>query len=164
MNWKNCRQMICMFMQSIILLFFISMGFHSCCKDKHCYGADDLKEIWLYNFASYEIDSVFFVSYKKGSDFRNVIDSFRVPRADSMGYGSYYMYLYGEKITTNNDYKIYFTKINKIYQIMNFKTSESKCNNCSYSIIWYDFTRLDGYEINGKFKSINNISIDKDTD
>jgi len=47
---------------------------------------------------------------------------------------------------------------------MGFKTSKSECNSCSPWFIKDYYTRLDGYEINGKFKSLGYIEIDKNAD
>ncbi len=158
MIWIKGKPIILQGILAIILWLLISIGINSCCPMIMCVGADDLEDIFLMNFASAETDSVFVVAYKKGSDFRTVLDSFMVPRTDSVNTVRYDLFLGGKKISTSNDNKIYFTKVSKIYKISGFKTSEAKCKNC------YDFKRLDGYEINGKFKSLGYIEIDKDTD
>ena len=132
---------------------------NSCgCPAIKCMGANDLGDLFLLNFDSDETDSVFVVSYKKDSDFRTVLDSFMAPKSDFRDSVRYDLFLGGKKISTRNDNKIYFTRINKIYKISGFKTSEAECKNC------YNYTQLDGYEINGKFKSLGYLEIDKETD
>ncbi len=156
---KIGKQIIHQIILAIVLCLLISLGINSCgCPMIKCIGADDLEDIFLMNFASNETDSVFVVSYKKGSDFRTMLDSFMVPKRDSLNSKRFDLFLGGKKISTSNDNKIYLTKANKVYKISGFKTSEAECKSC------YNYTRLDGYEINGKFKSLGYIEIDKDTD
>jgi hypothetical protein len=123
------------YLPGFILLFLIAIGLNSCCTEKYCLGADNLDEVFLENFNPSDIDSIFVFAYKKGSDFKTVVDSFMVAQCDSLTNIRYFMALGGNKINTGNDYQIYFTSINKYYKIMGFKTSKSECNSCSPSFI-----------------------------
>jgi hypothetical protein len=158
------KSITCLYLTGFILLFLIAIGLNSCCTEKYCLGADNLDEVILENFASSDMDSIFVVSYKKGSDFRTVVDSFMVTQCDSLTNTRYVMALGGKRMNAGSDYQIYFSSINKYYKIMGFRTSKSECNSCSPSFIKDNYTRLDGYEINGKFKSLGFIEIDKNAD
>jgi hypothetical protein len=163
----KCIQNRFLALQSIfvfILCIVSSMVMNSCCAKVYCTGADDLGDIYLMNFTSDEIDSVFVVSYEKGSDFKTVIDSFLVPRSDSINNGRFDLFLGGKKISAGNDNRIYILKANKIYKITGFRTSKAECNGCSISFIRDSYTQLNGYEINDKFKSLGYIEIDKSAD
>jgi hypothetical protein len=153
----------------IVLLTFISIVVNSCCTEKHCVGADDLENVFLLNFSESEVDSVFVVSYRKGSDFKTVADSFIVPKVilpnnDSLVNVRYDMFLWGKRINTDYDYRIIFSKINRAYRISGFKTSKDECNGCYPGFVKDYFKRLDGYEINGVFKNLGFIQIDKNID
>ncbi len=126
MNWIRGKSVIFQTTLAIIFFLLISIGINSCCTKVYCLGADDLGDIFLMNFASAETDSVFVVSYKKGSNYRTVIDSFMVPRSDSLSNVRYDLYLGEKKISTNSDNKIYFTRANKTYKISGFKTSTAE--------------------------------------
>lgn len=145
----------------LIFLPLILTGLNSCCTKRGCLGADQLDAVYLKNFAAIEVDSIFISSYKKDSDFKILTDSFMIERCDSFGNGNFYMFFNFKTIKMDNDYRIYFKKIDKVYQVKGFKTSKSECNDC---FIKDYYKRLDGYEINDKFKSLGFIEIDKDFD
>jgi hypothetical protein len=137
------------------------MSLNSCCAKVGCVGADDIDGITLKNFSGTDVDSIIVSVFKKDTDFKTPIDSFRINHCDSMGNGSFYMLFNYKMIRMDNDYRIYFPVINKIYEISGFKTSKAECGEC---IIKDFYKRLDAYKINLKTKSLGFIEIDKDFD
>jgi len=147
--------------QFLSILTLIVIGLNSCCSKKGCVGADQMDFAYLKNFEASEIDSISMVTYKKGTDFKTVIDSFMIEQCDTMGNDMCYMGFNGKMIQTSNDYAFYFTKINKVYRINGFKTGRAECNDCFFPDY---YTRLEGYEINGKWKETGFMEIDRDAD
>jgi len=146
----------------IIDIFLIfSFGLKSCCTEKYCFGANDIGDIELLSFSSIEVDSIFLVYFTKDSDFKGVVDSIMIETYQPIGSDKFYGHSY-RNISADYYYKIYFVSINKEYRISGFKTSKSECNDCF--IIKDYFTKLDGYEINGKYKESAIIQIDKYND
>jgi len=166
-NWRH--NLLFQFIIGIILFTIISLFEVSCCTMKGCMGVNDLGTIMLKNFDSSDVDSVFVVSCIRGSGFRIVEDSFMVqkvilPSNDSSPYTWIDMFLWGDEINIKYDYQIYFTNIDRSYKIAGFKTIKDECNSCSPGFIKDYYTRLNGYELNGKFKPLGYLEIDKEMD
>ena len=145
----------------IVLCLPLISGLNSCCSKVGCMGANQMDGIYLKNFAANDIDSIFISSYKKGTDFKILIDSFMIEQCDSFGNVKYYMLFNYKTINMDNDYRIYFNIIKKVYELSGFKTSKAECNDC---FIKDYYTRLNEYEINLKSKRLEFIEIDKDFD
>lgn len=71
------------------------------------------------------------------------------------------------KISVDYDYKLYFTTldklyfptINKVYHITGFRTFKTECNlDCFPKDYYY---KVEGYEINGKYKESSVLEIDQ---
>ena len=145
----------------IVLYLPLILSVNSCCSTEGCVGANQMDGIYLKNFATTDVDSIFISSYKKGTDFKIPTDSFMIEKCDSFGTGGYYMLFNYKIINIDNDYRIYFTTINKIYEVSGFQTSKAECNDC---VIPNYYTRLDAYEINLNLKHLGFIEIDKGFD
>ena len=145
----------------VIVMF--SIGLYSCphCTDMLCYGADDMGEFEMINFSEAEVKSTFLVFYKKDSEFKIVEDSLRVDIVGTNDSTRFYGYT-NRKISVNYDYKLYFPTINKVYQITGFSTFKTECNlNCFPKDYYY---KVEGYEIDGKYKESSVLEIDQSND
>ena len=145
----------------IIGVFVIIIGFNSCCTKMYCPGADDLGPIEFLNFSSDETDTIFLVYYSKNSNFKTVVDSSLLEIHQASGSDKFLGYS-SLNITVDYDYRLYFTSINKTYNISEFRTTKSVCNDCFLSKDYY--TSMDAYEINGNLKNSHILQVDKLTD
>ena len=145
----------------IISVFVILIGFNSCCTKMYCPGADDMGPIEFLNFSTDETESVFMVYYSKDSDFKMVVDSFPLDVHPVSGSDKFYGYS-PISISTDYDYRLYFTLIDKTYTLSAFRTSKSECNDCFLSKDYY--TSMDAYEVNGNLKNSHVLQVDKLTD
>ena len=59
----------------IALIVISLLTINSCCTKKYCIGADDLEEIWFYDFEKSAIDTIVIKRYNSGTNFNNFIDS-----------------------------------------------------------------------------------------
>ena len=145
----------------LISVFVIIIELNSCCTKKYCPGADDMGPIEFLNFSSQETDAVFLVYYTKDSDVKMVVDSFPLEVHPASGSDKFYGYS-PINISVDYDYRLYFTSINKTYNISEFRTTKSVCNDCFLSKDYY--TSMDAYEINGNLKNSHILMVDKLTD
>jgi hypothetical protein len=134
----------------LAVLAISAAGLNSCCTEMYCHGADDMGDIELLNFSQEEVDTTCLVFYKNGSEFKIVEDSFMLEIGGSSKNYIFYGHSY-RKIGTDYDYKLYFTLINKVYRISGFKTSKAECNEQCFPKKDY-YSKVDGYEVNGKYK------------
>jgi hypothetical protein len=144
-----------------VMIFALILTLNSCCAKVDCVGADEIDGINLKNFASTDIDSVIITAFKKNTGFKILTDSFLVESGDSFWDGEYYLLFNYKMVSMDNDYRIYFTKINKTYEVSEFETSKAECGEC---IIKNSYRRLDSYKINSRSKTLGYIEIDKDID
>ena len=145
----------------ISLLITISIGLNSCCTKKYCPGTDDIGPIELLQFSAPETDSVYLVFYNKDSDFKTAVDSLLLEISQPLGSDKFYAYP-ARNISIDFDYRLYFTLIEKTYEITAFRTGKSVCNNCFLSTDYY--TSLDAYKVNGQLKNSHILQIDKLSD
>jgi hypothetical protein len=124
----------------------------------YCPGADDIGPIELLSFSYDETDSVFLVYYSKYSDFKIVEDSLMLEINQPSGSDKFYGYP-KRNMSVAYDYRLYFTMINKVYSISEFRTGKSVCNDCFLSKDYY--TSMDAYEVNGNLKNSHILQIDK---
>jgi len=141
----------------VIILFAI--GLYAChCTEMYCFGADDIGEIELLNFSREETDSVFLVFYKKDTQFKVVEDSIML---EIYSYNDSTVFI-GEssrKISIDYDYIVNFSIIDKEYEITGFRTVKAECNiDCFPKDYYY---KIEGYEINGKYKELSVLQIDQ---
>jgi len=170
-NGYHANKWIINLRSSLLLIFGViaifTIGLYSChCNDMLCYGADDMGMIEMLNFSEAEVNATFLVFYKKGSEFKIVEDSTRV----AIGGTSDSTKFYGStmrKISVDYDYKLYFTTldklysptINNVYHITEFRTFKAECNiDCFPKDYYY---KVEGYEINGKYKKSSELQIDQ---
>lgn len=148
---------------SLFISFFtiIQIGISSCCTKKYCPGADDIGPIELLNFSVGETDSVYLVFYNRDSGFETVADSFMLEINQPLGSDKFYAYP-SRIISVDFNYRMYFTRIDKTYEISEFITSKSVCNNCFLTTDYY--TTVEAYQVNGKRKESHSLQIDKLTD
>ena len=123
----------------------------------YCFGADDIGDIEMLGFSETDVDSTFLVFYKKGSDFVVVEDSLML---EILGHstGDIFFGHSSRNISVDYDYRVYFTLIDREYTISGFKTSKAECNECFPRKDYYD--KIEGYEINGKYKDLSGLQID----
>ncbi|HUX97072.1 MAG TPA: hypothetical protein VMV47_15150 [Bacteroidales bacterium] len=140
------------------LIVISTIGLNSCCTEIYCNGADDIGDIEFLNFTQAELDSTFLVFYKKGSDFKIVEDSLIIeifPVAPSkifLGHSN-------RKLSVDYDYRLYCKLIKKEYKISEFKTSKEECNECFPRRDYY--SKIKGYNINGKYKEFSVLQVDQ---
>jgi hypothetical protein len=143
------------------LFVIILIGLNSCCTKKYCPGAEDISPIELLHFSAMETDSVYLVLYEQDSEFKTAVDSLLLEISQPLGSDKFYAYP-ARNISTDFDYRLYFTLMEKTYEITAFKTGKSVCNDCFLSTDYY--TRMEAYKVNGKLKTSHVLQIDKLSD
>jgi len=162
-NSKSCKEIPNLrgnFNPVLGVIVIFSLGLYSCphCTDMLCYGANDMGEFEMLNFSEAEVKSTFLVFYQKDSEFKIVEDSLRVYIAGSNDSTRFYGST-NKIISVEYDYKLYLSTINKVYLITNFSTFKTECNlDCFPKDYYY---KVEGYEINGKYKESSVLKIDQ---
>ena len=140
------------------LFAILSIGLNSCCTKKYCPGTDDIGPIELLHFSAAETDSVYLVFYNRDSEFKTTVDSLLLEISQPQGSDKFYAYP-ARNMTVDFDYRLYFTLMDKTYEISGFQSGKSVYNDCFLSTDYY--TSLDAYDINGKLKTSHILQIDK---
>ena len=148
----------------LIIFMAFSLALNSCCGGAYCEGADNLDKILLFNFPSQDCDSVYVVTYMRGTNYKLVQDSFLVSDIDTSNRYVYYMILSDRKISISSEHKVYFQNANKVYTLSDFKTVREDCNRCLIPFFSDHYDRLSEYKINGNVKQYQRLEIDKDSD
>lgn len=146
--------------QLTLLLIIKLVLIHSCCTQKECANAFNLKEIRLEGFSLDETNKITICSYSKGSGFNTIIDS-----ADTKSY-TYTGNTYDDliiavpiKFTSELDYKLIFHNLDLTYIITEISTISEKCNDCFLTTD--NYLRLASYKINGSLYEMSFFLIEK---
>lgn len=132
----------------ISLLFIIlSILIHSCCTQKECANAFDIKEIQLNGFSIEETNKVSICSYSKDSDFKVAIDSsVTSSRTYSGNINDDLIITVPIEFTSEFDYKLFFHNLNLIYTITEISTILEECNDCFLATD--NYYKLASYRVN----------------
>lgn len=143
-----------------LLLIVISVLIYSCCTQKECANAFDLKEIQLDGFSLEETSDISIYSYLKGENFTKAIDSASTKSRTYTGNLDDDLIITIPIVFNSEfDYKLFFHRMGVTYEISEITTISEKCNDCFLTSD--NYVRLASYKVNGRLYEISSFLIEK---
>src|SRR4030042_3390323 len=135
---------------SNLLFLFLSIVLTNCEGSKDCDDRYVLDRMLFFNSNIEELNNIEIIGYKKGSDFKTIIDtSYAVVKWEETD--DYYLIYQGylnKNIRTNLDYLISIKANSKSCRISEIKVKELICYE---GLIFKEYSRsFDGYLVNGE--------------
>ncbi len=133
---------------------------HSCCTQKECASAFDLKEIQLEGFSLEETNNISICSYLKGGGFTKAIDS-TITKSRTYSGNPDDDLIITVPIVFNSefDYKLFFHSLDLTFEITEISTMSEKCNDCFLTTDSY--LKLYSYKVNGRLYQMSSFLIEK---
>lgn len=142
-----------------IFLIGILLTINSCCTKMKCLGADDMNEIWFYNFTQENLDTIVIKRFYKNTNFSTAIDS-SVTTFDNFQLGTDYQIVYlVEKLTVDYDYQVELVSSGQIFRLTDFVVKKERCNSglaCNDFFNSLSSYKVNGQQTNGGILSIRN--------
>lgn len=122
-----------------IFILIISGIISACCGFTRG-GCNEFNGIYTINYKDFEkseLDSVYLLKYRKGTNFTELIDSVSI-NVDSNSYGRYGFYSdllintdSNFVLMASNDYRVFIKDINRNILISNITEDEQSCKSCA---------------------------------
>lgn len=111
-------------MKKLLVAFITTLMLYSCCKE---YCEDQRLLVWGRNLQYTDVDTIFLIKYKPGTNFTERLDTINQYMIQPTGNNSQPVSFF-KSLESNTDWKIVIPALNKEYFISNIETEKQRCN------------------------------------